>query len=128
MAYLLRFLILFSLTLIFLTILNAFGYIWHELSHIKLAIATYLLTIFVQAFVMFYFIGVARLVNSVYFILTSRNNLNELFDTPPDNLEPYLKKVSQFVNVTTLSKRQTFQARTLRTGLWVCSCGNIGPL
>jgi hypothetical protein len=63
--------------------------------------------IFIQAFVMFYFIGVARLVENVWNALNSEENLNELFEQIPQELEPYKKKVARYVHESQLSKRQT---------------------
>jgi hypothetical protein len=63
--------------------------------------------IFIQAFVMFYFIGVSRLVENVWNALNSEGNLQELFDTPPTDLDPYKKKVARYVHESQLSKRQT---------------------
>ena len=56
---------------------------------------------------MFYFIGVARLVENVWTALNSQNNLHELFDDPPADLAPYKKRVARFVHESVLSKRQT---------------------
>jgi len=107
MAYLLRSLITLMLISSSLTIIAALKWISFSFSHIQLAIASYLFTIFTQAFVMFYFIGVSRLVNNIHQILRSKTNLNEIFENPPKDLTPYLKKVDQFVYNTTLSKRKT---------------------
>lgn len=107
MAHLLRLLIFLMVAGILLTIAQAFGITHLPYNHIQLSIPIFLYTIFAQAFVMFYFIGVARLVNNVYHILSTENNLNELFDDPPENLNPYLEKVHQFVQLADRSKRQT---------------------
>jgi hypothetical protein len=56
---------------------------------------------------MFYFIGVSRLVENVWNALNSEGNLQELFDTPPTDLDPYKKKVARYVHESQLSKRQT---------------------
>jgi ABC-type multidrug transport system fused ATPase/permease subunit len=108
MAFLLRFLLIVMITGIALTAGVALG--WFDVmnyGHIQLAIPTFIFVIFIQAFVMFYFIGVSRLVENVWNALNSQGNLNELFDNPPTDLEPYKKKVARFVHETTLSKRQT---------------------
>ena len=76
-------------------------------SHIQTAIPSFIFLIFIQAFVMFYFIGVARLVENVWNVLQSEQNLHELFDTPPTDLDPYKKRVARFVHESSLSKRQT---------------------
>ena len=107
MAYLLRFLLVLMLCGILLTISVALGWVHLEFSHIQLAIPSFIYVIFIQAFVMFYFIGVARLVENVWNALHSEANLNELFEEPPTDLEPYKKKVARFVHETQLSKRQT---------------------
>ena len=107
MAYLLRFLIVVMVLGISLTASVALGWVDFGLGHIKLAIPTFMYVIFIQAFVMFYFIGVARLVENVWNALHSEANLNELFDNPPADLEPYKKKVARYVHESQLSKRQT---------------------
>ncbi len=56
---------------------------------------------------MFYFIGVSRLVENVWNALNSEENLNELFEEVPKELEPYKKKVARYVHESQLSKRQT---------------------
>lgn len=108
MAYLLRGLILLMVLGMILTISTALALIELPMGHIQISIPTFIYTIFAQAFVMFYFIGVARLVENVYGILQSGgNNLKELFDNPPDNLEPYITRVGRFHYEAQLSKRQT---------------------
>jgi len=107
MAYLLRFLLVIMVFGIFTTASVALGWLSIDFGHIQLAIPTFMFTIFIQAFVMFYFIGVARLVENVWNALHSEGNLNELFDNPPQDLEPYKKKVARFVHESQLSKRQT---------------------
>jgi ABC-type multidrug transport system fused ATPase/permease subunit len=107
MAYLLRFLIIVMVGGIALTAGVALGWIPMSYGHIRLAIPAFMFTIFIQAFVMFYFIGVSRLVENVWNALNSPGNINELFDNPPEDLEPYKKKVARFVHESTLSKRQT---------------------
>ena len=95
MAYLLRILIVLMILGIFLTVGLAFKVITLSLGHIQVAIPTFIYTIFAQAFVMFYFIGVSRLTNNVYLVLHEQKNLKELFDDPPEDLTPYKKKVFQ---------------------------------
>jgi hypothetical protein len=107
MAYLLRFLLIVMIIGISLTATVALGLVDINYGHIQLAIPTFLYVIFIQAFVMFYFIGVSRLVENVWNALNSDTNLNELFDEPPQDLEPYKKKVARFVHESQLSKRQT---------------------
>jgi hydrogenase/urease accessory protein HupE len=107
MAYLLRTLILIMISSILLTALLALKIVHLPLSHIQIAIPAFIYTIFAQAFVMFYFIGVSRLTNNVYGIVSSGQNLNELFDTPPTDLAPYIEKTKKFVEEADRSKRQT---------------------
>lgn len=107
MAYLLRALILVMISSIILTAMCALGWVTLPYSHIQTALPSFLFLIFIQAFVMFYFIGVARLVENVWNVLNSSNNLHELFDEPPTDLAPYKKRVARFVHESSLSKRQT---------------------
>lgn len=87
--------------------LVAFKVIDLQLGHIQLSIIFFLYTIFAQAFVMFYFIGVARLTRNVYDCLHSKTNLSELFDEPPEDIAPYKKKVFEFMRDSERGKRQT---------------------
>lgn len=107
MAYLLRFLLLVMLVAILLTTSVALGWLSFGFGHIQLAIPAFMYVIFIQAFVMFYFIGVSRLVENVWNALNSEDNLTELFDEIPSDIEPYKKKVARYVHETQLSKRQT---------------------
>jgi len=107
MAYLLRGLLLLMVAGIVLTTALALDWLTLPQSHIQTAIPSFIFLIFIQAFVMFYFIGVARLVENVWNVLQSEQNLHELFDTPPADLEPYKKRVARFVHESVLSKRQT---------------------
>ena len=107
MAYLLRFLLAIMVLGMSLTASAALGWLDVGFGHIHLAIPTFMYLIFIQAFVMFYFIGVSRLVENVWNALHSEANLSELFDEPPTDLEPYKKKVARYVHESQLSKRQT---------------------
>lgn len=107
MAYLLRFLLVIMVLAILLTISVALGWLEIGFGHIQLAIPAFMYVIFIQAFVMFYFIGVSRLVENVWNALNSEGNLNELFEDIPADLEPYKKKVARYVHESQLSKRQT---------------------
>lgn len=107
MAYLLRFLLLVMVLGILTTTTVALGWFEIGFGHIQLAIPTFMYVIFIQAFVMFYFIGVARLVENVWNALNSEANLSELFEEPPADLEPYKKKVARYIHESQLSKRQT---------------------
>ena len=107
MAYLLRTLIVLMVTSITLTALLALNLVHLPYSHIQLSIPTFIYTIFAQAFVMFYFIGVSRLTNNVYSIVASGSHLHELFENPPSDLTPYIEKTKKFVEEADRSKRQT---------------------
>ncbi|MBC7541065.1 MAG: hypothetical protein H7281_19770 [Bacteriovorax sp.] len=107
MAYLLRTLIVLMILSIILTALLALKIVHLPFSHIQIAIPAFIYTIFAQAFVMFYFIGVSRLTNNVYSIVNSGTNLNELFDIPPEDLTPYIEKTKKFVEDADRCKRQT---------------------
>lgn len=107
MAYLLRGLILLMVLGISLTVALAHGWMTLSMSHIHVAIPAFIYTIFAQAFVMFYFIGVARLVKNVHLIIHTEQNLTELFDDAPSDLAPYKKKVDQWHRDAERSKRQT---------------------
>ena len=107
MAYLLRFLILFMLLGMTLTTVVALGWVETPFQHITLAIASFLYTLFTQAFVMFYFIGINRLMKNIYEILHSSASLKDLFDSPPKDLAPYKKKTLKFVQDSDRCKRQT---------------------
>ncbi len=107
MAHLLRVLILLMFIGILFTTALALEWVNYPMSHIRVAIPAFLYTIFVQAFVMFYFIGVARLTTNVFMIITSGENLNELFENPPKDLTPYIEKTKKMVEEADRSKRQT---------------------
>ena len=107
MAYLLRVLILLMVLSIVFTGLIATGNISYDMSHIQIAIPSFMFTIFAQAFVMFYFIGVSRLVNNIDIILHQDGDMDELFDDKPSDLSPYLSKIKKFVYDANLCKRQT---------------------
>lgn len=107
------------------TILSALSFISLPVGHIELAIPSMLYIIFIQAFTMFYFIGVNRLVENVHGILHSgaNENLKELFDNPPGDLTEYIKKVNRFHYLTKLAKRQTIPWTAL-----ILVLGSIGFL
>lgn len=107
MAYLLRSLLIVMVAGVLLTASLALDWLTLPQSHIQVAIPSFIFLIFIQAFVMFYFIGVARLVENVWNVLQSEKNLDELFDQAPSDLEPYKKKVARFVHESSLCKRQT---------------------
>lgn len=107
MANLLRVLILLMVFAMTFTTLLAHGLVQFHLGHIAVAIPAYLYTLFAQAFVMFYFIGVARLVGNVHTILHSGTQLHELFDSPPADLTPYMKQINRYQYEAETCKRQT---------------------
>ena len=107
MAYLLRTLIVLMVASITLTALLALNLVHLQYNHIQVSIPAFIYTIFAQAFVMFYFIGVSRLTNNVYSIVAGGSNLHELFDNPPSDLTPYIEKTKRFVEEADRSKRQT---------------------
>lgn len=107
MAYLLRSLIVLMVVGMALTTLSAHNLVNLELGHIQLAIPAYLYTLFAQAFVMFYFIGVSRLANNVQTILQSGTQLKELFEKPPEDLTPYMKQTKRLTYEADTCKRQT---------------------
>lgn len=107
MAYLLRALIGLMFVGLAWTIMLAFHLVNSKLSHIQVAIPAFIYTIFAQAFVMFYFIGISRLAKNVQLILHTKRGLEEIFDNPPADLAPYAEKVKQYVYQTDVFKRQT---------------------
>lgn len=107
MTYLLRTLIILMMLGIGLTILAAHDIAYGDFGHIKIAIPAFIYTIFAQAFVMFYFIGVARFVQNIYTLLNTGKNLDELFDEAPEDLTPYITSVSRLNYAASLGKRQT---------------------
>ncbi len=108
MAYLLRALITIMMLGLAIVNLSALGKIdFFELGHLRLSMPFFIYVIFAQAFVMFYFIGVSRLTMNIWNILNTKENLNELFDTPPEDLKPYIKKTRKFAQDSNTFKRQT---------------------
>ena len=113
MAYLLRFLILLMALGMGLTVLRAMNFIFLPLGHISLGIVSFLYMLFVQALVMFYFIGVGRLMRNIYDTLLAlkcpgaEEELKDLFGESPENLSPYLEKTGEWVRRSTLCRRQT---------------------
>lgn len=107
------------ITAVALTATTALGLIDLGYGHIGLSIPTIVFTIFTQAFVMFFFIGVSRLCENVQLVLESPGNLEELFDELPKDLAPYKKKTARFVLASTLSKRQTIPWTMLMLALGV---------
>ena len=69
------------------------------MDHLRLAIPYFIFTIFTQAFIMFYFIGVSKFTLNIWNILNSREKLEDLFDDPPSDLSPYMGKTKKFVLV-----------------------------
>ena len=108
MAYLLRGLLLLMVAGVILTMLTAFGLVELSLNHIQIAIPVFLYTIFAQAFVMFYFIGVSRLINNIWTIFSTSTNLSELFDNPPKTSHHIQKKLRNlFMTLLVANDRQS---------------------
>jgi hypothetical protein len=108
MAFLLRALILLMISGLSVVILSALGKIQiFDLDHLRLAMPFFIYVIFAQAFVMFYFIGVSRLTINIWNILNTKENLLDLFENPPQDLEPYIKKTRKFAQDSNTFKRQT---------------------
>ncbi|MCY4643953.1 MAG: hypothetical protein OXB88_04990 [Bacteriovoracales bacterium] len=109
MAYLLRALILLMMLSLIGVTLEAMGLIPVTLGHIQLAIAAFLTCIFIQAFVMFYFIGVSRLVRNIWAVLQEGQGpgMEELFSSPPQDLSPFIKKTKKCLAEATRCQRQT---------------------
>lgn len=105
--YLLRLLLTLTVLGILGTVLLAKKILVGPFGHIQIAIPAFLFTIFCQAFVMFYFIGVDRFVKNIYHILKTEKDLNSLFDDAPKDLGPYTKKVEQFYFQAENYKRQS---------------------
>ncbi|MDA8792695.1 hypothetical protein N9N67_05585 [Bacteriovoracaceae bacterium] len=106
MGYLLRLLNCLMLGIVVLTILAALGYVNLEFNHVQLALPTIILTIFIQAFIMFYFIGVSRLTQKVQHSFHEEIQDQENQEIPDDDKTFYEKKLIHFVHVSTVSKRQ----------------------
>ena len=106
MAYLLRSLNIIMLLGILVTTLLGKNLIDLPYGHIQIAIPAFLFALFTQAFVMFYFIGTARMVDNIVAILHHEKNLEELFDEAPNDLAPYQKKMTQYQHKTKMGKSQ----------------------
>ena len=104
MAYLLRTLNIIMLIGILVTTLLGKDLLDLPYGHIQIAIPAFMIAMFVQAFVMFYFIGTARMVDNIVAILHHQKNLHELFDDPPNDLSPYQKKMEQYQYKTKMGK------------------------
>ena len=108
MAYLLRTLILLMMLSILLVVSSAMELVDVGFGHIHLAIPVFLYCIFAQAFVMFYFIGVSRLIRNIWGLLQEGGGTEGLFpSSPPEDLSPYLKKTKKFLQESTRCQRQT---------------------
>ena len=108
MAYLLRVLNLIMVAGLVIVFLSAKHMI--ELggqNHLGLAIPYFIFAIFVQAFTMFYFIGVGRFTKNIYEIIISGERLDELFEEIPENYSKYEAKVKKFFLDSETFKRQT---------------------
>lgn len=108
MNNLLRLLLLLSFITFWYIVAVAYGKMPSEFGHIGLSIPFIMFLIFSQAFIMFYFIGISRLVENVLNVLNSKQQLETLFDEPfPKDLTPYRKDVNRLHYQTSLCKRQT---------------------
>ena len=84
---------------------TALGFFSTTLMHIPLAIATFLVTLLTEALVMFYTIGVHRMMVNIDEALKSPATIASL-DIPSKDLRPYLKKTEKFVRDAKLCKRR----------------------
>lgn len=110
MAYILRLLIVILIPLIVSVGATGAGYIQIAYPHILLAIPAYLATLFIQAFVMFFFIGVHKLTTNVFNTVQSGKpeDLHQIFEGPlPSDFGEYLKKTKQLWYQSQQIKRQT---------------------
>lgn len=108
MAYVLRTLILISTLGIITTMLIALKFIEFDMNHITLALPTFLLTIFSQSLVMFYFIGIKKFVNNIHLIINDNKNPSDIFENeqPLEVIEKYRKTTIHFLKSADLSKRK----------------------
>lgn len=125
MAVLLRTLLVFMILGLLLTTASAHRMFNLQIDHIMLSIFIFLYTIFVQAFIMFYFIGVSRLVqNIVDLLLESKSeNLQKLFDNPPRDLAPYVKKSRR-----SLDRVQRYKRKNIPWTMLILTLGTIAFL
>lgn len=77
------------------------------IGHILISIFSMILVIFTQAFVIFYFIGAARLAKNVFLALNSDKHLNGLFENLPHDIGPYIKESKRLAAEADRFKRQT---------------------
>jgi hypothetical protein len=96
MAYLLRALLCVITSAMIILFASAKGWIEVPFGHIKLSIPVFLVVMFTQTFVMFFFIGISRMVQNIHNILHGKTDLDQLFDNPPEDLTPYMKKITRF--------------------------------
>lgn len=119
MNNLLRLLLLLSFITFWYIVAVAYGKMPSEFGHIALSIPFIMFLIFSQAFIMFYFIGIHRLVENVLNVLNSKQQLDTLFDAPfPEDLTPYRKDVNRLHYQTNLCKRQTIPWTELMLDSW----------
>ena len=107
MAILLRIFLLLMFSGIVSLNLEALGFISLPWGHIPAAIIIFLISMFIQALVMFYFIGTAKLVDNIFHLFESETDLKKLFKNPPSDLSPYKKTVVQFHHQAITARRQT---------------------
>jgi hypothetical protein len=108
MAFLLRVLNILMILGLGVVFLTAKGIIdFDGQNHLGLAIPYFIFAIFVQAFTMFYFIGVGRFTKNIYEIISTGQRLDELFEEVPENFKKYEEKVKKFFFDSETFKRQT---------------------
>ncbi len=108
MAYLLRILNVLMIIGLIIVFLSAIGIdTLPEQNHLGLAIPYFIFAIFVQAFTMFYFIGVGRFTKNIYEIISTGQRLDELFEEVPENFKKYEDKTKKFFFDSETFKRQT---------------------
>jgi hypothetical protein len=94
-------------TFILLTILKGYHFLdFLHWNHITLAIPTLILVIFVQAFVMHFFIGIHHYIENIKNCVSSEENIKKYFDNPPNDLTPYIKLIDQLYSQSQQNKRQ----------------------
>lgn len=114
MSYLLQVLLLAITVSGWFIAAGAFGWIpsGDHLSHILWAVPFVIMLIFINAFVMFYFIGVKQLVVNIVHNLQNPKpeQLAEYFagsEHVPQDLTPYLSKLNRFYYVVNQAKRKS---------------------
>jgi hypothetical protein len=91
--------VLFTLLSTFGIFLNAMGVFYSKNGHIPFAIIVFIFTIFTQAFVMFYFIGVARFLDNLH------NEINAS-ENPETVKSTWIKALERYRHNSTINKRK----------------------